>query len=157
VCSRAYPLHRDHCSPYQTLIGHLRISPPPPFGLFPFLNTSSPPRDPYTSVSLVSLAHRPRSSFFDYTARYGSVREENRTTLRESLSLPHSSDNKAFFDTLVDTLELTHLLDLTFISLSNGQMRRARILKALIGRPELLLLDEPLSNHPRIHPCYTRI
>ncbi|KAF8552969.1 hypothetical protein OG21DRAFT_1485807, partial [Imleria badia] len=70
----------------QTLRGHMRIAPPPPppRGLFPFL--SDPPRDAHVAISLVSFAHRPSSAgsaFYDYTARYGAVREEDRITLRE--------------------------------------------------------------------------
>ncbi|KAG2098419.1 uncharacterized protein F5147DRAFT_358986 [Suillus discolor] len=68
----------------QTLLGHLRINPSPPLpgGLFPFLSDS--PRDPHNCVS---FAHRPRAAgaaFYDYTSRYGAVREEDRITLRES-------------------------------------------------------------------------
>ena len=40
---------------------------------------------------------------------------------------------------------LKKFLDLPLIALSNGQTRRARILKAIWTQPELLLLDEPLS------------
>lgn len=42
-------------------------------------------------------------------------------------------------------LRLEDLLGLPVSSLSNGQTRRARIAKALLGRPEVLLLDEPFS------------
>src|SRR5439155_16913243 len=34
-------------------------------------------------------------------------------------------------------------LPLSLIKLSNGQMRRARLARALLARPELLILDEP--------------
>ena len=40
---------------------------------------------------------------------------------------------------------LEPLLDLPFLALSNGQTRRARIVKAILEKPELLLLGEPLS------------
>src|SRR5271156_2361934 len=33
----------------------------------------------------------------------------------------------------------------TLLALSNGQTRRARIVKAILDNPELLLLDQPLS------------
>jgi ATPase subunit of ABC transporter with duplicated ATPase domains len=100
---------------------------------------------------MVSFAHRSRTSggaFYDYTARYGAVRDEDRITLRQNMfpdtveNIPNAEDN---FDDLADKLGLKNLLDLPLVALSNGQTRRARILKALLSKPELLLLDEPLS------------
>jgi ABC-type lipopolysaccharide export system ATPase subunit len=134
------------------LLGHLRIFPPPPGGIFPFLSPLSGPwRDPSLCVSVVSFAHRPRSSggaFYDYTARYGAVREEDRITLRQHMfpdTMAMTINTENDFDDLADKLELKPLLDLPFVALSNGQTRRARILKSLLSKPELLLLDEPLS------------
>lgn len=42
-------------------------------------------------------------------------------------------------------LNIDHLLNLSFVKLSNGQTRRARIAKALLRNPSMLVLDEPLS------------
>ncbi|KAG1879854.1 hypothetical protein F4604DRAFT_1579129 [Suillus subluteus] len=73
----------------QTLLGRLRITPPPPLpgGLFPFLSDS--PHDPHTCVALVSFAwHRPRAAggtFYDYISRYHAVREEDCITLQKSM------------------------------------------------------------------------
>jgi ABC-type molybdenum transport system ATPase subunit/photorepair protein PhrA len=49
------------------------------------------------------------------------------------------------FEELTENLGLKHLLDLPLVALSNGQTRRARIVKALLEQPDILLLDEPLS------------
>ncbi|KAG5643206.1 hypothetical protein DXG03_001370, partial [Asterophora parasitica] len=159
---------------FQTLLGHLRISPapPPPGGLFPFLSSPSEDpnasaRDPYSSIALVSFSHRPRTTggaFYDFTARYGAVRESDRLTLRQSMfpetvppefpalerrdaaQEPRMSElEKQVFEALIARLELSDLLDLPLIALSNGQTRRARIVKAILKKPELLLLDEPLT------------
>ncbi|KIK66246.1 hypothetical protein GYMLUDRAFT_38070 [Collybiopsis luxurians FD-317 M1] len=156
---------------FETLLGRYRISPhpPPPGGLFPFLNLSG--LDPYSEVSIVSFGHRKQAGgeFYDYSARYGAVQEEDRLTLRQTmfpetippLRMPYedpaketdpepiiqtlSSEKKAFFEELVAQMGLKEFLDLPVIALSNGQTRRARILKAILKKPQLLLLDEPLT------------
>ena len=46
---------------------------------------------------------------------------------------------------VVKDLKLQDLVDFPVGNLSNGQTRRARIAKAVVNRPELLLLDEPFS------------
>jgi ABC-type cobalamin/Fe3+-siderophores transport system ATPase subunit len=56
-----------------------------------------------------------------------------------------SDEDKALFDTLVKEMDLERLLDLPLIALSNGQTRRARIARAVLAKPEIILLDEPLS------------
>ncbi|KAJ6626720.1 P-loop containing nucleoside triphosphate hydrolase protein [Mycena sp. CBHHK59/15] len=153
----------EKSSLFDMLMGHLRIHPPPPppAGLFPFLFDSETVRDPHDCVSIVSFANRRSSggAFYDYTARYGAVREEDRITLRQSMfpetiqdlksatRLPSESSAADYelFEYLVGKMGLSELLDLPRIALSNGQTRRARILKALLSKPRLLLLDEPLT------------
>ncbi|KAF7428930.1 hypothetical protein PC9H_008166 [Pleurotus ostreatus] len=121
--------------------------------------------DPYQKISMVSFGNRARGSgaFYDYSARYGAVREEDRTTLRESV-FPETIDEVVgelgyrqrevqraneedmhYFEQLADRMGLTKLLDLPVVALSNGQTRRARVVKAILRKPELLLLDEPLT------------
>ncbi|QMW07119.1 ATP-binding cassette domain-containing protein [Spirosoma foliorum] len=60
-------------------------------------------------------------------------------TLRSFLQLTDSPESLA----LVDRLGLTPILDRAFIKLSNGQTRKARIGKALLKHPSVLLLDNP--------------
>ncbi|KAK0198787.1 P-loop containing nucleoside triphosphate hydrolase protein [Armillaria mellea] len=154
---------------FQMLLGNLRISPYPPLpgGLFPFLF----PRDAQAHVSVVSFGNRRPGgggAFYDYTARYGAVQEEDRVTLRQHMfpetlnvdvvppelrdpsseaqvQVQLSPEKQQLFDNLVDQMGLKKFLDLPLIALSNGQTRRARILKAIWTQPELLLLDEPLT------------
>jgi ABC-type molybdenum transport system ATPase subunit/photorepair protein PhrA len=48
-------------------------------------------------------------------------------------------------------LGVDHLLDGSLMNLSNGQQRRARIVKALLHDPEILLLEDPYSITPTHH------
>ncbi|KAI5286833.1 hypothetical protein KEM54_006470 [Ascosphaera aggregata] len=52
-------------------------------------------------------------------------------------------DDRALLQQVVTDLKLKELLSMPVANLSNGQTRRARIAKALLTRPEVLLLDEP--------------
>jgi ABC-type sugar transport system ATPase subunit len=150
----------------------MRINPPPPGGPLPSLSLRSRPIN--EAIYLVSFAHRSRASggaFYDYTARYGAVRDEDRITLRQSIfpeesghvkdSTGHFFVDKSHhgledatlrvekmarrFEELTEKLGLKQLLDLPLVALSNGQTRRARMVKALLEQPDILLLDEPLS------------
>ena len=100
--------------------------------------------DAFSKCKFVSFRHSGGSNggFYDYTAKYGAMRDGDGKTLRESFDEVEAGKEK---DALLEQLGLKELLDVPVIALSNGQTRRARIAKAILHRPEVLLLDEPLS------------
>ncbi|KAK5094563.1 hypothetical protein LTR70_004052 [Exophiala xenobiotica] len=87
------------------------------------------------------------------SARYESRREETdwtvsqylrgQTELNPSEELAATVQDDGLFSRVVKDLRLGKLLDMPVSNLSNGQTRRSRIAKALLNRPEILLLDEP--------------
>ena len=87
------------------------------------------------------------------SARYESRREETdwsvsqylrgQTELNPSKETTQTAQDEALFSRVVEDLRLEKLLNMPVSNLSNGQTRRSRIAKALLNRPEMLLLDEP--------------
>jgi len=86
------------------------------------------------------------------SARYESRREETDFSVQDyltghtelnALEQTVSEVNRNALDEVVRQLNLTKLLQMPVANLSNGQTRRTRIAKALMARPEVLLLDGP--------------
>ncbi|KAI9745624.1 MAG: hypothetical protein M1818_001158 [Claussenomyces sp. TS43310] len=115
-------------------------------------------RNPSTAIQYVGFGGEqgelgtPQTSGAYLSARYESRREktdfsvlnylQGRTQLNMSEEFEQHIDERDLARVVKD-LRLDRLIDMPVSNLSNGQTRRAKIAKALLGKPEVLLLDEP--------------
>ena len=96
-------------------------------------------------------AQAPQSAYL--SARYESRREDTdwsvldylqgNTELNPSQDVNGKKIDPTDLGRVIKDLRLGDLVDMPVSNLSNGQTRRARIARALLGNPEVLLLDEP--------------
>lgn len=101
----------------------------------------------YASEVVRYVAFKEESCLFSYSGHYYQQRfefadEDEPLTLEDYLrsGMDVSREEAA---AAARRLGIADRLDLSFIKLSNGQTRRARIARALLSHPELLILDDP--------------
>ncbi|KAK0944142.1 hypothetical protein LTR29_004274 [Friedmanniomyces endolithicus] len=140
----------------QILAGQ-HICIPPTARSYPYLSTIS--QSPQHAIKYVGFDAERGSSVGGtsvrgayLSARYESRREETDFCVQDYLT-GHTELNALerddlevdshMFDEVTRQLNLRSLLQMPVANLSNGQTRRARIAKALIAKPEVLLLDGP--------------
>ncbi|MDH5399298.1 MAG: ATP-binding cassette domain-containing protein [Cyclobacteriaceae bacterium] len=80
---------------------------------------------------------------FYYQQRYNSSDVEGTFTVRDFIFKGQKPHHQDFLKELTDKLKVGNLLNREFIKLSNGETRKAFIIKALLKNPRILFLDNP--------------
>ncbi len=108
-----------------------------------------------TSGNLSVFGYDPKTHSRDIKRRMGVVTQEN--ALDESLTVFENmmiycafigvakNERKKRVEELLEYMNLMHKKDMPIMALSGGMKRRLVFVRALLGKPELLILDEPTT------------
>ncbi|MFM1963312.1 MAG: hypothetical protein RLZZ172_2157 [Bacteroidota bacterium] len=97
------------------------------------------------SVILIEQQHTFKNncnvSNFYYQQRFNSCDAEDTRTVLDDLSNALAED----VDSWIDRLGLTNILHKPIIQLSNGENKRLQLVKAIVQKPDLIILDNPFT------------
>ena len=108
-----------------------------------------------TSGELTVFGYDPKTHNREIKRRLGVVTQEN--ALDESLTVIENmmiycafigipkAERKKRVEDLLEYMNLMHKKDMPIMALSGGMKRRLVFVRALLGKPELLILDEPTT------------
>ncbi|KAF1824483.1 ABC transporter domain-containing protein [Dissoconium aciculare CBS 342.82] len=157
---------------FLRILGGQHICLPPGARTYPHLTAAG--KSPQQAIQYVGFDAERGSSVGGsdvrgsyLSARYESRREVTDFSVRDYLTgntelnaleeKPSDATLQAL-NAIVEQLNLGNLLDMPVSNLSNGQTRRARIAKALMESPEVLLLDGPFMGlDPRTRATMTQV
>jgi molybdate transport system ATP-binding protein len=103
----------------------------------------------WPSEAFQHLTFREDSWLFSYSRhyyqqRFNFIEPQDDLTLESFLRSPTAGDSTGVA-MVAEQLGIDHLRSFSLIKLSSGQMRRARIARALLAGPEVLILDDPFA------------
>lgn len=101
------------------------------------------PPDAVRSLSFEMVDHLMAREELREDARHFANRQDETTTAREIIAPEAGGKHQAAIDRIAQALDILHLLDRSFVCLSSGEIRKVLLARALFGRPQLLILDEP--------------
>jgi len=91
----------------------------------------------------ISLAFQENSLFPHYTVEKNILLGEEKNV--------DNKDKQISFKEIVDILDISQILNQYPHQISAGEAQRASLARSLLSKPDLLLLDEPLSNVDQSH------
>ncbi len=106
------------------------------------LTWQKPVRVKYLPFRENSRLFSPADYYYQQRFEFSDV--DDCPTAREYISSGMAASD-AELEAIADQLNIRAQLDLKLLKLSNGQTRRARLARALLAKPELLILDDPYS------------
>ena len=109
------------------------------------INIDQSDKDKATNIVLINQQHRFKNKSnvenFYYQQRFNSADTEDTITVEQDLAT--SSENKQELAKWIEVFGIDSILSKPLIQLSNGENKRLQLTKAMLKKPDLLILDNP--------------